>query len=109
MRFNHRWIRFLFLLAFLLISSFPLHSSGFPPDDFDVFPPERTVQTASAKPSVTVRTQKPGEKVYLNGNFQGRSPIKIRNLVPGFYWLRAGGGGEVCIEIRAFSDAEYFF
>lgn len=57
---------------------------------------------------IQLRTEKPGEKVFINNNYQGKTPLTIKNLVPGTYRLRIGEE-EFEIEVKSNHFDRYFF
>ncbi len=57
---------------------------------------------------IQIRTEKPGEGVYINNNFHGNTPLTVKNLVPGTYKLKIGEE-EYEIEVKSNHFDRYFF
>ena len=57
---------------------------------------------------IQIRTEKPGEGVYINNNFHGKTPLTVKNLVPGTYNLRIGEKAYE-IEVKSNHFDRYFF
>ena len=45
-------------------------------------------ETDSFSAEFALRTDVPKANVYINGNYQGRSPLRIKEMVPGYYKLK---------------------
>lgn len=54
----------------------------------DILLPLTSVENDSNYAEVFVRTDIPRANIYLNGNYHGRSPLRLTNIVPGYYLLR---------------------
>lgn len=95
----------IFSISFVVYSVFVLFSCA--SDSFEFFPVEEnnqsilqvekssdciqlleTTEISSALSEVYVRTDVPKANIYLNNIYQGRSPLIIKNLVPGYYQIK---------------------
>lgn len=54
----------------------------------EIFLPEESLETLSFESKIYIKTEYPKANVYLNNNFQGKSPLLIENVIPGFYFLK---------------------
>ena len=107
-------------IAAALIVLLPILLGAFAFAKQDTAEPEQdeTGKIESAEPEETsliengtriqLRTEKPGEKVFINNNYQGKTPLTIKNLVPGTYRLRIGEE-EFEIEVKSNHFDRYFF
>ena len=57
---------------------------------------------------IQIRTQKSEIPVFINNNFQGKTPLVIKNLIPGSYILKIGGK-KFEIEVSDKHYDKYFF
>lgn len=53
----------------------------------EVFSPEESFEISSFESSVIIQTEYPKANVYLNNIYQGKTPLEIKNVIPGFYTL----------------------
>lgn len=53
-----------------------------------VLKPERLESYNQNKGCISISTETAGSEVYLNSNYQGQTPIEIKNLMPGIYILQ---------------------
>ena len=47
--------------------------------------PEAFYENSKNTADIYIKTDNPKANIYLNGNYQGRSPLRITDLVPGYY------------------------
>lgn len=57
---------------------------------------------------ISIRTEKSDISVFINSNFQGKTPLTIKNLIPGTYILKIGGK-KFEIEVTDKHYDKYFF
>ncbi len=100
-------IFFLILISFTALS---LYSEDFL---YDIYKSENFSELEKGKTKITIKTQSPKVKVYLNEEFYGYTPLEISDLIPGFYFIELKKEG--CKKIRtaiqvkdAVSDFYYF-
>ncbi|HAH62336.1 MAG TPA: hypothetical protein DCL73_09600 [Treponema sp.] len=77
------------ILSFLLIILFfliPFYAAA-EPQEKDILPSENTSSIEDNKTSITIRANVQDASVYLNSEYQGRTPCTITNLAPGSYRL----------------------
>lgn len=73
-------------------------------------------ETDSFSAEFALRTDIPKANVYINGNYQGRSPLRIKEMIPGYYILKvefAQSGSEIMIkeymiELESGKAKEYY-
>ena len=53
----------------------------------DLFLPESVSETDEFETVIFIKTEIPKANIYLNQIYQGKSPIKISNIIPGYYTL----------------------
>lgn len=53
----------------------------------DLFLPESVSEIGELETAVFIKTEIPKANIYLNQIYQGKSPIKISNIIPGYYTL----------------------
>lgn len=60
-----------------------------------------------------IKSSVPGSYVYLNGEYQGKAPVKIKNLFPNYYTIRVSKKGyadqEEMVELKSGCQTEYYF
>jgi hypothetical protein len=108
---------FSFLVLFPLVFGFLSFAKPFG-DESGETQEEREKQIPFAQPEesslinngtrIQIRTEKPGESVYINRNFHGKTPLTVKNLVPGTYSLKIGEE-EFEIEVKSNHFDRYFF
>ena len=59
------------------------------PDGGKTAEPELKSEITGGKTAVVIKTNVSGASVFLNGEYLGRTPLSVHNLVPGSYNLRA--------------------
>ena len=53
----------------------------------ELFLPENVSEIGELETAVFIKTEIPKANIYLNQIYQGKSPIKISNIIPGYYTL----------------------
>ena len=53
----------------------------------DLFLPESVSEIGELETVIFIKTEIPKANIYLNQIYQGKSPIKISNIIPGYYTL----------------------
>ncbi|MGN0740392.1 MAG: PEGA domain-containing protein [Treponema sp.] len=53
----------------------------------ELFLPESVSEIGELETAVFIKTEIPKANIYLNQIYQGKSPIKITNTIPGYYTL----------------------
>ena len=53
----------------------------------DIFYPESVAELSFGSTAVFFKTEIPKANIYLNNIFQGKSPLEINSLIPGYYVL----------------------
>ncbi len=53
----------------------------------ELFLPESVSEIGELETAVFIKTEIPKANIYLNQIYQGKSPIKISNIIPGYYTL----------------------
>lgn len=53
----------------------------------ELFLPENVSETDEFETVIFIKTEIPKANIYLNQIYQGKSPIKISNIIPGYYTL----------------------
>jgi len=69
------------------------------PAEDTILQSENTSSIEDIKTAITVRSNVPDAEVYLNGEYQGRTPCTVTDLTPGFYRLT--------VRKRGFNDRSY--
>ena len=69
-------------------------------------PDETSILESGTK--IQIRTHKSEIPVFINNNFQGKTPLVIKNLIPGSYILKIGGK-KFEIEVSDKHYDKYFF
>ena len=93
---NYKWIVLAFLICFCeaLVCAESGKSIGFTEEETEL---EKDFASSSSylripdggKTAVVIKTNVSGASVFLNGEYLGRTPLSVHNLVPGSYNLRA--------------------
>lgn len=53
----------------------------------ELFLPENVSETDEFETAIFIKTEIPKANIYLNQIYQGKSPLKISNIIPGYYTL----------------------
>lgn len=80
-------------------------------DEILIEEPELSTQISFGT-RIQIRTSKTGELVFINGNFQGKTPLTIKNLLSGYYKLQIKTKNETkdfWIEVKDKRFDKYFF
>lgn len=56
-------------------------------EEESILKPEAFYENSKNTADIYIKTDNPKANIYLNGNYQGRSPLRITDLVPGYYSL----------------------
>lgn len=80
-------------------------------DEILIEEPELSTQISFGT-RIQIRTSKTSELVFINGNFQGKTPLTIKNLLSGYYKLQIKTKNETkdfWIEVKDKRFDKYFF
>ena len=70
----------------------------------EIFLPERFEEIEEGKTAATFKTSKKKAALYINGNFQGLTPLMAAGLLPGFYSVQIKKEGfktvNIAIQVR---------
>lgn len=54
----------------------------------EIVEPFSFYEISGNRADVYIRTDVPKANIYLNGIYQGRTPLRLKNLIPGYYSLK---------------------
>lgn len=82
------------------------------PSPEDILEPEYYSELSKGETQILIRTEVPKANVYLNKIYQGKTPLNITDLIPGYYLLTVeSSDGEEKIQSRDYlievQDARY--